>query len=304
MQGEVVGFETGGIECSQWNGRTVRIPDSEPTGLARRPNRNSLSRLWLVQMSDHLLRGVAFSRRVAQRLHKDIAFRVLAANNTPDFRNVSDFSKGHLDVLVKLGHMALDGTKVRANATSPTPSPASCPDQAVGTSRRLTTVRRWWNHAHQVIGAAQATTQASDKQQTLVMIEETIDNTGVVPKEVSADAGYYSARTVADLTALGVDPYVAPEQTRHGRVPPAAPRGRVSRDLSPRTGCTGSCTPSGVANATAGVWRRWNRSPARSSRAEASASSCCGSGECERRVVADLHRTQPAQAVPLRSTAG
>ena len=37
--------------------------------------------------------GVASSRRIAQRLHEDIAFRVLAANNTPDFRTISDFRK-------------------------------------------------------------------------------------------------------------------------------------------------------------------------------------------------------------------
>ena len=37
--------------------------------------------------------GVASSRRIACRLHEDIAFRVLAANNTPDFRTVSDFRK-------------------------------------------------------------------------------------------------------------------------------------------------------------------------------------------------------------------
>ena len=77
--------------------------------------------------------GVASSRRIAQRLHEDIAFRVLAANNTPDFRTVSDFRKDHLAALsglflqvlafcqraglVKLGHVALDGTKVRANAS-------------------------------------------------------------------------------------------------------------------------------------------------------------------------------------------
>ena len=42
----------------------------------------------------------------------------------------------------------------------------------------------------------------------------------------------YSAKAVEDLQALGVDPYVAPEQTRHGRVPP--PRGRIPRQLSPR----------------------------------------------------------------------
>ena len=77
--------------------------------------------------------GVASSRRIARKLHEDIAFRVLAANNTPDFRTISDFRKDHLAALadlflqvlalcqqaglVKLGHVALDGTKVRANAS-------------------------------------------------------------------------------------------------------------------------------------------------------------------------------------------
>ena len=77
--------------------------------------------------------GVASSRRIARRLHEDIAFRVLAANNTPDFRTVSDFRKDHLAALaelflqvlelcqqaglVKLGHVALDGAKVKANAS-------------------------------------------------------------------------------------------------------------------------------------------------------------------------------------------
>jgi len=78
--------------------------------------------------------GVASSRRIATRLHEDIAFRVLAANNAPDFRTISDFRKDHLAALsglflqvlmlcsqaglVKLGHVALDGTKVRANASA------------------------------------------------------------------------------------------------------------------------------------------------------------------------------------------
>ena len=43
--------------------------------------------------------GVASSRRIAQRLHEDIAFRVLAANNTPDFRTISDFRKDNLQAL-------------------------------------------------------------------------------------------------------------------------------------------------------------------------------------------------------------
>ena len=37
--------------------------------------------------------GVASSLRIARRLHEDVAFRVLAANNAPDFRTISDFLK-------------------------------------------------------------------------------------------------------------------------------------------------------------------------------------------------------------------
>ena len=77
--------------------------------------------------------GVASSRKIEKRLCEDIAFRVLAANNTPDFRTISDFRKDHLKALaglflqvlklcqkaglVKLGHVALDGTKIKANAS-------------------------------------------------------------------------------------------------------------------------------------------------------------------------------------------
>ena len=77
--------------------------------------------------------GVASSRKIEKRLHEDIAFRVLAANNTPDFRTISDFRKDHLKALaglflqvlklcqkaglVRLGHVALDGTKIKANAS-------------------------------------------------------------------------------------------------------------------------------------------------------------------------------------------
>ena len=77
--------------------------------------------------------GVPPSRRMARRLHEDIAFRVLATNNTPDLRTISDFRKDHLDSLsvlflqvlmlcqceglVKLGHEVPDATKMQANAS-------------------------------------------------------------------------------------------------------------------------------------------------------------------------------------------
>ena len=57
---------------------------------------------------------------------------------------------------------------------------------------------------------------------------------GAVPREVSADAGYYSVKAVEELYALGANPFITPEKTRHGRVLEPAPRGRIPKGLSVR----------------------------------------------------------------------
>jgi len=78
-------------------------------------------------------RGVASSRRIERATHEDVAFRYLAADQHPDHDTIADFRKQHLANLaqlfvqvlklcqqaglVKLGHVALDGTKVKANAS-------------------------------------------------------------------------------------------------------------------------------------------------------------------------------------------
>jgi transposase len=77
--------------------------------------------------------GVFSSRKLAKRLHDDVAFRALAAGNFPAHRTLSDFRALHLEELsalfaqvvqlarecglVKLGTIAVDGTKVKANAS-------------------------------------------------------------------------------------------------------------------------------------------------------------------------------------------
>ena len=75
---------------------------------------------------------------------------------------------------------------------------------------------------HQVIVASPATHLPSDKQRAVAMIAETNDNTGAVPKEVSADTVYYFAQVIEDLHNLGVDPFIASDQTHHGRALPPA----------------------------------------------------------------------------------
>ena len=77
--------------------------------------------------------GVFSSRKIARKLHEDVAFRVLAAGNFPKHRTLSDFRALHLQELaalfvqivklagecglLKLGTIAVDGTKLRANAS-------------------------------------------------------------------------------------------------------------------------------------------------------------------------------------------
>ena len=84
----------------------------------------------------------------------------------------------------------------------------------------------------QVIVAARATNQSPDKRQAAAMIEEAMVNAGAVPRELSADAGYYSAQAISELSELGVEPFITPDKVRHGRKLPPAPRGRIPRGLS------------------------------------------------------------------------
>ena len=316
--------------------------------------------------------GVASSRRIAQRLHEDIAFRVLAANNTPDFRTISDFRKDNVDALpglfvqvlalcqqaglVKLGHVALDGTKVKANASKHKAMSYQrmkekaaqlaaevaellrqaqaaddeedrrygkdkrgdeLPEELVFRERRLEKIREAMaaleaeaqaaaeqaeaegrkhpgvpddkaqrnftdtesriipapegkdflqayncqavvDSAHQVIVAARATNQASDKQQAAAMLA-------------------ISRRRQSTSSML----WAWTRSSRRSRPATAGlchPRAEVAYPAIclPGTGCDGSYRPGRVGSATLCGCKLWSRYSARSSRAGDSGSSCCG----------------------------
>ncbi len=77
--------------------------------------------------------GVTSSREMERRCQVDVAFRWLSANSTPDYRSLARFRRRHLAAvddlfvqvlalcaragLVRLGRVALDGTKLRASAS-------------------------------------------------------------------------------------------------------------------------------------------------------------------------------------------
>lgn len=77
--------------------------------------------------------GIYSSRRIEKAARERADFMMIVAGDVPDFRTISDFRKRHLEALgklfvqvlklceaaglVKLGHVALDGTKIKANAS-------------------------------------------------------------------------------------------------------------------------------------------------------------------------------------------
>ncbi len=83
------------------------------------------------------------------------------------------------------------------------------------------------DRARQVIVAADVTEQTSDKGQAKPMMEQVKMNTGHLPGQMSADAGYFSIDVVKDLTAGGIDVYMPPDKMHHAYKMPAAPRWRI-----------------------------------------------------------------------------
>lgn len=114
--------------------------------------------------------GVASSRKIERRTYEDVAFRVIAAGHHPDHTTISEFRRIHLKALadlfrqvlalctkaglVRLGHVALDGTKLKANASK---------HKAMSYERMRQRERELEEKVAQLLRAAQDADAAEDK---------------------------------------------------------------------------------------------------------------------------------------------
>lgn len=285
--------------------------------------------------------GIPSSRKIEKETYEDIAFRILAAGYHPDHDTIADFRKIHLGALkglflqililckeaklVKLGHVSLDGTKIKANASKHKAMSYGrmqekekeleravnellrkaesvdaeedkrygkgirgdeLPEELRFREKRLVTIRQakkaleeriakeaepsqkekqpkpkdqinftdpesrimkdsatkefvqGYNAqaavdaASQIIVAAEVTIQSNDKKQLEPMLAEVKENCNALPKELSADAGYYSEDNVAHAQAKGIRPLIPPGNTRHTDAEQVPPRGRIPKQLS------------------------------------------------------------------------
>ena len=108
--------------------------------------------------------GIYSSRRIERACEERVDFMAVTGLNRPDFRTISDFRKRHLEALsglfvqvlklcqraglVRLGHVALDGTKIKANASK---HKAMSYGRMAETQKRLKEeVRQWFSQAEAV----------------------------------------------------------------------------------------------------------------------------------------------------------
>ena len=115
--------------------------------------------------------GVFSSRRIQRRLTEDVAFRLLAAGNHPDFRTIADFRKTHLAALnglfeqvlrlareagaPRVGRVAIDGSKVKANASK---------HKAMSYDRMRDQQRQLRDEVRQLLAQAEAADAADDAE--------------------------------------------------------------------------------------------------------------------------------------------
>ncbi|HYO13146.1 MAG TPA: IS1182 family transposase, partial [Thermoanaerobaculia bacterium] len=115
--------------------------------------------------------GVTSSRKIEKATYESVPFRVLAANQHPDHATIAEFRRRHLEALarlfvqvlrlcekaglVRLGHVALDGTKMRANASK---------HKAMSYGRMEEKVRELEAQVADLLAAAEAADQAEDAQ--------------------------------------------------------------------------------------------------------------------------------------------
>ena len=299
--------------------------------------------------------GVFSSRRIQRRLVEDVAFRVLAAGNKPDFRTIADFRKRHLTALrgffeqvlhlarelgaPRVGRVALDSSKINANASKhkamsygrmsekqrqlrnevnellaqaeaadaaedaeygPDQRGDELPAELQRRESRLKRIREakralearakteaaaagkpveaakpdpkaQYNFTDpesrimkgpdgfvqaynvqvavddlQLIVGQAVTQETNDKKQLMPMITTIAQQSGAMPDQVLADAGYCSDESLTAIADTTIDAYISTRKQTHGERPGPCPRGplpktatmvdRMSRKLHTKTG--------------------------------------------------------------------
>jgi len=184
-------------------------------------------------------RGVFSSRRMERATYEDVGFRMLACNSHPDHDTIAAFRERHLEALaaffgqvlalceraglVKLGEVALDGTKIKANASK---------HKAMSYGRMEAKEKQLQAEVERLLEAARRLDQAEDAQygpgqrgdelpEELKRRESRLKKIRAAKAELEAEA-----RAAAQQKALVAQAKIE-ERERQANASGQAPRGRA-----------------------------------------------------------------------------
>jgi hypothetical protein len=141
------------------------------------------------------------------------------------------------DVAVRCEQAAADATagavprpKAQRNFTDPESRIMKTSD---GSFHQCYNAQAVVDEAHQVIVATELSAQAADAPHLPGLLAQTIANVGA-PRRFLADAGYWSDANYQTLLDAEIDGYIATGRFKHNEPVPAAPRGPIPKDATPK----------------------------------------------------------------------
>jgi transposase len=191
--------------------------------------------------------GTASSRKIARLCERDIGYRVVSGDQQPNFRTISEFRRIHLKSLqglfvqvlhlareaglVKLGHVALDGTKVKANASK---------YKAMSYARMCQKQAQYESEVAQLLKRAQETDEAEDREygkdvrgdelpEELQFREKRLAKIREAKKALE-QAAKEKARSEGKLD--GNDQPIPPQRGRPPQTPPGTPQPKAQRNFT------------------------------------------------------------------------
>jgi transposase len=190
--------------------------------------------------------GIYSSRRLARACEERVDFMAVTALNQPDFRTIADFRKRHLGALsglfvqvlelcrkaglVKLGHVALDGTKMKANASK---HKAMSYGRMVKKEAELAAEVEGWLAAAEAADAQDDARHGADKRGDET--PEWMANKAKRLEKIREAKAALEAEAKAEAERKAAEKAAQPGKNRGGRKPktePGMPRDKAQRNFT------------------------------------------------------------------------
>lgn len=194
--------------------------------------------------------GVTSSREVERRCKRDIGFRWLSGNQAPDYRSLARFRRRHLGVLpglfaqvlqvcaqaglVRLGRVALDGTKLHANASK---------HKAISYDRIVPKIDQLHAEVDALLAEAEAVDQAEDDEHgperrgdeipaELARRETRLAKLRAAKEQIEADAAEKAAAAAREKAEAAGKPAEQAEQAAVDAAGNAKPKPKAQRNFT------------------------------------------------------------------------